>query len=117
MAELAPRRAALARGVRLEALTVGWMAIEAAVTIGAGIKAARDENRMGEAWNVSAALTGLPRRRRLQPSEQVTRPVDGQAQRGIPLDPPSSGAARLGAKSAVSSIAASRRSPTRRQPP
>jgi hypothetical protein len=37
MAELAARRAALARGVRLEALTVGWMAIEAAVTIGAGV--------------------------------------------------------------------------------
>jgi len=37
MAELAARCAALARGVRLEALTVGWRAIEAAVTIGAGV--------------------------------------------------------------------------------
>jgi len=40
MAELAARRAALARGVRLQALTVGWMAIEAAVTIGARVAGA-----------------------------------------------------------------------------
>jgi hypothetical protein len=39
MAELAARPAVLARGVRLEALTVGWMAIEAAVAIGAGVAA------------------------------------------------------------------------------
>jgi hypothetical protein len=42
MTELAARPAALARGVRLEAFTVAWMAIESAVAIGAGV-----------AWNAS----------------------------------------------------------------
>ena len=39
MAELTARRSALRRGVRLEVMTVAWMAIEAALAIGAGIAA------------------------------------------------------------------------------
>jgi divalent metal cation (Fe/Co/Zn/Cd) transporter len=39
MAELALRPAALRRGVRLELLTIAWMAVEAALAIGAGIAA------------------------------------------------------------------------------
>lgn len=39
MAELALRAAAIRRGVRLETLTVGWMAVEAVLAIGAGIVA------------------------------------------------------------------------------
>lgn len=39
MAELAVRRAALRRGVRLETLTVVWMAVEATLALGAGIAA------------------------------------------------------------------------------
>src|SRR5215470_14191942 len=39
MADLAARGAALRHGVRLEAITVGWMAAEAALAIGAGIAA------------------------------------------------------------------------------
>lgn len=39
MAELTARRSALRRGVRLEVMTVAWMAIESALAIGAGIVA------------------------------------------------------------------------------
>ena len=39
MADLALRAAAIRRGVRLEALTVAWMAVEAALAISAGVAA------------------------------------------------------------------------------
>ncbi len=39
MADLAPRPAALRVGVRLEAITVAWMAVEAVAAIGAGVAA------------------------------------------------------------------------------
>ena len=39
MADLALRAAAIRHGVRLETLTVGWMAVEAVLAIGAGIAA------------------------------------------------------------------------------
>lgn len=39
MAEVALRSAAIRRGVRLEALTVAWMAVEAVLAIGAGVAA------------------------------------------------------------------------------
>jgi divalent metal cation (Fe/Co/Zn/Cd) transporter len=39
MADVAGRQAAVRQGVRLEAITVAWMAVEAALAIGAGIAA------------------------------------------------------------------------------
>jgi hypothetical protein len=66
MSDAAVRHTALRTGVRLEAITVGWMAVEAGLAIGAGVSAKSVLLTAFDADSLIELLSGVTLLRRLR---------------------------------------------------